>query len=406
MALNATISMIGECGKIKKSNRVVAMEDRGRYYYIKRISSFVFFYVLLLTCNLCSASELENLKVNRMLVPQGIVRTGQFSWQISSEVNNIRQKAYHIKVASTLEGLKGGPTLMWDSGKRESEDMVQVFYQGRRFPYESIIYWQLEVWLSNEEHLQSPIQKIETGSKSSMWNEPSITNNQKHDYQYYLRWLNILQINQSDYGDLFWPVSDDTLAIPVDRAVAVLYSLYKDEGDVKAVYDYYNMVSRWLRNRCEKDSTVSSQLLDMMTEMAQCINMQADVRVYSNLQRDSTAYEPFWLYDNEPAWCAGAITQIPSSIAYNRVEITIPTIERCNKDSVIHECPYGTIYSEWSRDENKIISWEVHIPVGVQAKLIYPRGYADNEGDRSQIIGSGNWVMQLLPEVEEIDSEK
>ena len=391
--------MIGECGKIKKTNRTVAMEDRGRYKYIMRLSSFIFFYVLLATCCHCFASDLVNLRVNRMLAPEGIVRTGQFSWQISSEANDIRQQAYRIKVASTSEGLKGGPNLMWDSGKLESEDMVQVFYQGRRFPYESTVYWQLEVWLSNEEHLLSPIQKIKTGSKNSMWNELSITNKEKHDYQYYLRWLNTLQINQSDYGDLFLPVSDDTLAIPVDRAVAVLYSLYKDEGDVKAVYDYYNMVSRWLRNRCEKDSTVSSQLLDMMTEMAQCISMQADVRVYSNLRRDSSTYEPFWLYDDEPAWCAGAITQTPSSIAYNRVEITIPTIEGRYKDSVSHECPYGTIHSEWSRDDNKIISWEVQIPVGVQAKLIYPRGYADNEGGRSQIIGSGNWVIQLLPEV-------
>ena len=131
------------------------------------------------------ASELQNLMVNRMLVPQGIVRTGEFSWQIASEDHNVHQMAWHIKVASTEEGLQGGPTLMWDSERRESSDMLQVYYQGRRFPYDSTVYWQLEVWLSNDEHLLSPVQKIETGRKGTIWNNTPVTKTDvKHEYFY------------------------------------------------------------------------------------------------------------------------------------------------------------------------------------------------------------------------------
>ena len=355
------------------------------------------FIATLLNMAVTEASELRNLKVNRMLTPYGIVRTGQFSWQIASEENNVRQLAYHIRVASTEEGLQGGPTMMWDSERRESADMIQVYYQGRRFPYDSTIYWQLDVWLSNNEHLQSPVQKIKTGSKGQGWNESPVTKaDVQHDYFFYRRWLHTLMMNQAESGELQQPVPDDTSAIPVDQVAAVLYSLFKEEGDVKALYDYYNMVRQWMTYRCQKDSTVSTQLIHLMSEMAQRQNLQADVHEYSRLKGDSITYEPYWLYADEPAWCRGAIRQAESSIAYNRVELTIPSIGNKNsKDSISHECPYGTIHSKWSRAEGKTILWEIMIPVGVQARVHYPKDYADEEGKTSKILGSGKWEIKL-----------
>lgn len=360
-------------------------------------SSIVILFMGILNVAFSHASKLVNLRVNRMTDPKGIVRTGQFSWQIESEDHGVYQLAYHIKVASTPGGLEGGPTLMWDSERRESADMTQVFYQGRRFPYESTVYWQLEVWLSNNEHLQSPIQKIETGRKGSEWNEAPLTKgNEKRDYFYYLRWLNALQMKQADSGELYLPIPNDTTAIPVDSVAAVLYSLYKEEGDVKAIYDYYPMVNRWMMHRCEKDSTVSLQLVSMMTEMAQRQNLQADVTGYSRLKVDSTVYKPYWLYADEPAWCGGAIRQTTSSIAYRRVELTIPSLYD-KTQSIAHQCPYGTIASAWSREEDGNLSWEIQIPVGVQARLIYPNGYTDDEGLQSRELDSGCWMLRLSP---------
>ena len=346
----------------------------------------------------CMASELTNLKVNRMLEPEGIVRMGQFSWQIISDDNNVHQIAYHIKVASTEEGLKGGPTLMWDSERRESSDMVQVFYQGRRFPYSSTVYWQLEVWLSNDEYLQSDIQRIQTGRKGSVWNGTPVTKaDEQHDYFYYLRWLHTLLMNQSDSGELFDPVPDDENAIPVSRAAAVLYSLYRDEGDIKALYDYYNMVKRWMMFQCQKDSTVSRQLIGMMSEMAQRQNLQADILEYNRIKGDSTVYEPYWLYVDEPKWNDGSIRQTSSSIAYSRVEISIPSKQ--DNGDITHECPYGTISTKWSKEESGAISWEIELPVGVQANVLFPEGFADDEGLRSKVLGSGCWLLRIVPVV-------
>lgn len=347
-----------------------------------------------------AASELQNLRVNRMQAPSGIVRTGQFSWQIVSEENNVRQIAYYIKVASTKEGLQGGPTMMWDSERRESADQVQVYYQGRRFPYDSTVYWQLEVWLSNNEHLQSPVQEFRTGSRGTVWNGRPVTQaEERHDYLYYLRWLRTLMISQAGNGELFQPVAEEEEhAIPAERAAAVLYSLYKEEGDMKAVYDYYDMVRRWVDYLYEKDSTVSSRLIEMVTEMAQCQNRQADVTALRRLRTDTTAYAPFWLYTGEEEWCGGAIRQADSGIAYNRTEITIPCPDGKPRGQITHECPYGTISSEWSRGEDNAIMWNIRIPVGVQAILVYPGGYTDEGGDTTSVIGSGQWEVRLIPD--------
>jgi hypothetical protein len=278
--------------------------------------------------------------------------------------------------------------------------MVQVFYQGRRFPYESTIYWQLEVWLSNGEHLKSPVQKIQTGKKGTAWNDTPVTKGEaQHDYFYYLRWLNSLQMNQADSGELFLPVPDDSLSIPVDSVAAVLYSLYRDEGDVKALYDYYYMVKRWMMFHCQKDSTVSTQLISIMTEMAQRQNLHADVMEYKKMKGDSTAYKPYWLYTDEPAWCGKAINQINGSIAYNRIELSIPSLTERSKGAVSHTCPYGFIRSKWSREEGGAVSWEIKLPVGVQAHVLYPKGYADSGGERSLVMESGEWILRLLPDV-------
>lgn len=367
-----------------------------RLYDIMLMKRLLFIILALVSgIAVTQASELRNLRVNRMSHPQGIVRTGQFSWQIVSEENDVYQVAWYIKVASTREGLQGGPTMMWDSERREGADMVQVYYQGRRFPYDSTVYWQLEVWLSNNEHLQSPVQEFHTGSKGTVWNSTPLTADEpRQDYFRYLRWLHTLMIHQAESGELFQPVPDDTSAIPVERAAAVLYSLYREEGDVKSLYDYYNMVRQWMYFRCQQDSTVSAQLIDMMTEMARQQNLQGDVIAYSRIKVDSTAYEPFWLYTDEPAWCGGAIRQSASGIAYNRVEIMIPSLDSEPEGHITHECPYGTISSEWSRSGDEL-TWDIQIPVGVRAQICYPEGYVDAEGNTDYYIGSGSWELKL-----------
>jgi alpha-L-rhamnosidase len=110
-------------------------------------------------------SDLTGFSVCRMNEPTGIVRTAQFSWQTESNKTNVWQSAYRLCVATSEADLKAERNLLWDSGKTNSDESVAVPYQGRRLPYASKVFWQVEVWLSTGEHLKSPVQSFLTGLK-------------------------------------------------------------------------------------------------------------------------------------------------------------------------------------------------------------------------------------------------
>ncbi len=116
------------------------------------------------------AETLRAFRVNRMENPTGIMRNAQFGWQIESKKHNVRQTAYHILVATSPQGLTtDSKELLWDSERVESDETVQVPYQGRKLPRQRDIYWQVTVWLSTGECLKSPVQKFITGLNMADW---------------------------------------------------------------------------------------------------------------------------------------------------------------------------------------------------------------------------------------------
>ena len=135
---------------------------------MKRIA---FILTAVVCCCLASqAASLHHLRVNRLAEPTGILRSALFSWQVSSESLDVRQEAYAIRAAVSTEAFKaGGRALLWDSGRVESDETLQVAWQGRKLPSASRIYWQLEVWLSSGEHVVSPVQSFQTGLTPRDW---------------------------------------------------------------------------------------------------------------------------------------------------------------------------------------------------------------------------------------------
>ena len=108
-------------------------------------------------------SDLTGYRVCRMTEPTGIIRTAQFSWQTTSKELNVQQMSYRILVAASKDDLKAERNLLWDSEQTSSDESINVPYQGRRLPYASRVFWQVEVWLNTGEHLKSPVQSFLTG---------------------------------------------------------------------------------------------------------------------------------------------------------------------------------------------------------------------------------------------------
>ncbi|MBL7972126.1 MAG: hypothetical protein JNL03_11480, partial [Prolixibacteraceae bacterium] len=75
--------------------------------------------------------------------PLGIdVQKPRLSWQISSPEANLLQSAYEIKV--TDQPVKG--KVIWTSGKVNSDQSVNVVYEGPALRSMQRVYWQVRIW--------------------------------------------------------------------------------------------------------------------------------------------------------------------------------------------------------------------------------------------------------------------
>lgn len=93
-----------------------------------------------------------NLQCEMLNNPEGIdVLQPRLSWQIKSDVNDVKQTAYQILVASTLENLNANKADLWDSGKVESNASVNVVYNGKKLGDRQNAFWKVTVFTNKGE---------------------------------------------------------------------------------------------------------------------------------------------------------------------------------------------------------------------------------------------------------------
>lgn len=79
--------------------------------------------------------------------PLGIdARRPRLSWMLESSETGQKQTAYRILVASTEEQLAKDEADLWDSGKVESSETVNVPYAGRPLTSRQRCYWKVMAW--------------------------------------------------------------------------------------------------------------------------------------------------------------------------------------------------------------------------------------------------------------------
>jgi alpha-L-rhamnosidase len=81
--------------------------------------------------------------------PLGIdVAAPRLGWQLRSDQPGARQTAYRLRAATSLEQLRGDPsaTLLWDSGRVETDQSVHVPYAGPPLASRQRVHWMVEVW--------------------------------------------------------------------------------------------------------------------------------------------------------------------------------------------------------------------------------------------------------------------
>ena len=82
-------------------------------------------------------------RINPIGVDEPVPR---LTWRVESEEAAQKQSAYHILVSSTEQSLGRDEGDLWDSGKVESDETVNVAYAGKPLRSHQACFWKVQVW--------------------------------------------------------------------------------------------------------------------------------------------------------------------------------------------------------------------------------------------------------------------
>ncbi len=109
--------------------------------------------------------QVTNLRCEYLINPIGVdTPAPRFSWNLEHRERGQMQTAYQILVASRREFLTNDTGDIWDSGKVESDQSVNISYAGSTLTSRSLCYWKVRVW-DSKQHISaySPEAAFEMG---------------------------------------------------------------------------------------------------------------------------------------------------------------------------------------------------------------------------------------------------
>lgn len=112
------------------------------------LSRLIFFVFCLISFQVAFAEiNVFDLTVDYQKKPLGIASASpKLSWKIQNNDNGTSQTAYRILVASKKSLLQEGKADVWDSRKVNSDQSIQVNYQGKRLESRQRYFWKVKVW--------------------------------------------------------------------------------------------------------------------------------------------------------------------------------------------------------------------------------------------------------------------
>jgi alpha-L-rhamnosidase len=137
---------------------------------MKKLTSFIFSALLLVPLITLHAAEVTNLRCEYLKDPLGIdLAKPRLSWVIEdrgqrTEDRGQRQMAYQVLVSSTPELIAKDRGDLWDSGKVESDQSIQVQYAGKAIESRMVCHWKVRVWT-----LTSDLRPL----TASSWSKPA-----------------------------------------------------------------------------------------------------------------------------------------------------------------------------------------------------------------------------------------
>lgn len=120
------------------------------------------FVVLFFVVTTLAAASPVHLRCEYLVNPLGLDQPfPHLSWQSDSSERNWKQGAYQILVASKSQLLSSGTADVWDSGRRDSDESVDVAYAGPELSSRRKYYWKVRVWDTSG--------KVSESSEAAWW---------------------------------------------------------------------------------------------------------------------------------------------------------------------------------------------------------------------------------------------
>jgi len=118
-----------------------------------------------------SQMNIHNLRCEYKPDPLGVdVENPRLSWNLESNQRGVKQTAYQLFVASSLEILDSDKADIWNSGKIASDKSIQIYYEGNLLESNNKYFWKVKVWDQNNKPHTSEWAFWTTGLfKSSDW---------------------------------------------------------------------------------------------------------------------------------------------------------------------------------------------------------------------------------------------
>jgi alpha-L-rhamnosidase len=107
-----------------------------------------------------SPAVATQLRCEYLTDPEGIDETiPRLSWIMADSRRGATQTAYHILVADSLSELNDSVGNLWDSGKVESSQSIQIVYEGKSLRSRDQVWWMVRIW--------------DQDGRPSAWSEPA-----------------------------------------------------------------------------------------------------------------------------------------------------------------------------------------------------------------------------------------
>ncbi|MBT8308392.1 MAG: family 78 glycoside hydrolase catalytic domain, partial [Maribacter sp.] len=108
---------------------------------------FLALCLVLTTSFSLNKDEVANLTCEYHKNPIGIdIKKPRLSWQLKSDGQNVMQTSYEIRVAYSENDVLKGKNLIWTSGKVESDQSLDIIYEGPTLESMQRVFWQVRVW--------------------------------------------------------------------------------------------------------------------------------------------------------------------------------------------------------------------------------------------------------------------